>query len=74
MRTPNYVLTESHNVSLNNHDSRHLEEGSFVRPLEMIYVPQHVIDAHKWFNVKNEIFCYTHFGIIAIPKYKVRAT
>ena len=71
MKTPNYVLNSDHTL-ISGHDTRVLKEGTFVRPLELHYVPKHVLEANKWVNTYDESFCYTHFGIVPIPKYKLR--
>lgn len=72
MKTPNYVLDSDFNIPYGHHDVKTLPAGSFVRPLEFIYVPQHIKDENKWFNEHNDVYCYTKIGIIAIPKHQVR--
>lgn len=70
-RTPNYVLTEDHNFGPFG-DQKTLEVGSFVRPIEYIYVPKHCLEK----GVHNRAFsyCYTRYGIILIPNALIRKT
>ncbi len=70
VRTPNYRLLEAHTVSNGPHDQRLLPAGSYVRPIELRYVPKHVIDDSRWtwFDGDIEVFCYCSLGIIPIPK------
>lgn len=75
-RTPNYVLTRDFMVAQNGRDYKKLPCGSFVRPIELRYVPQHVIDdpLNTFFDVKLEVYCYTRYGLISIPKKDIRET
>jgi hypothetical protein len=76
MPTPNYVLTEEHAVSSGPYDTKTLPAGSFVRPIDPVYLPRHITesDEYKYFSPERQIYCYTRIGIVAIPKYKVRRT
>lgn len=69
-RAPNYIITEEHTYSLGVSDYRTLPAGTFVRPLELHYVPKHIIEdkAHLDFNKVTQIYCYCRFGIVAIPR------
>lgn len=75
-RTPNYVLDRPHTFYRGGHDSRTLPAGSFVRPIELKYVPAHILDDEqwRWFNKEREVFCFTRYGIIPIPKEYLRET
>lgn len=76
VRVPTYITTED--ISIKNgqygHDSKILPKGSFVKPLHYDYVPKHVKENKTWafFDKKTDVFAYTHFGIIAIPKNYIR--
>lgn len=76
MSTPNYVLTEEHTVAwgYSSTDSKTLEAGSWIRPIELTYVPIHVKEDRKWSGTNKEthVFCYTRWGIMPIPREKVR--
>lgn len=75
-RTPNFCLSADFMFSYDRHDTKTLPAGTFVRPLELQYVPQHVLDNPLWrgFNKDKEVFVYTKFGILAVPKHIVRET
>jgi hypothetical protein len=51
-------------------DGKKLPAGTYIRPIDLSYVPNHVINDQRWrhFNSELEVFCYTRFGIIPIPK------
>lgn len=74
--TPNYMTTESIVVGDNKFGSviTLLPANSFVRPIELRWVPKHILEDHKWrfFNKELEVFCYTYYGIIALPKKIIR--
>ncbi len=75
VRTPNYALTEEHSVFRKNRtDPIVLPAGSFVRPLELCYVPKHVLEDPQWryFDKEIEVFVFTKFGIVAVPKRLVK--
>lgn len=74
--TPNYVLTVAHTIQNGPYDSFTLPQGSFVRPIDPRYIPQHVLDnpKYKYFNKEYELFVYTKHGIIVVPKSIVRQT
>lgn len=56
-------------------DPKVLPVGAFVRPIQLSYIPQHVLDNNKYnYDHKLDIYCYTRFGIIPIPKSYMRET
>jgi len=76
MKTPDYVLDEAytHHQSWGT-EGKTLPAGSFVRPIEFRYLPKEMRDEPKYQYIEKDgtsYFCYTHIGIIAIPKDKVR--
>ena len=74
MPTPNYVLTDVVYVNQGSSDSKHLPIGSFVRPIDSRYVPEHILEdpRYRFFDKTNDIFCYTKYGIVSIPKAYLR--
>lgn len=71
VKTSNYALSESHTF-ISGGDSRTLPQGAFVSPIDIYYVPQFILEKNPWFDKKVDIFCYTRFGMVPIPKHKVR--
>ncbi len=73
-RTPSYVLVQAVSISYGPMDYKILDAGTYISPLQYCYVPQHVIDDpfNKYFNADTEVFAYTKFGIVAIPKRSIR--
>lgn len=73
-RTPNYVLSVSVVLKYSDTDSKVLDAGTFVRPVEYQYVPAHVIGDKRWrwFDKETDVFVYTSVGFIAIHKKNVR--
>lgn len=74
VKTPNYALTADFHYKYGPYDTKTLPAGTFVRPITTRYVPQHIIDKTEWrsFNEEKEVFCYTRFGMFAIPKAIIR--
>lgn len=67
-RTPNYRLKEEVVISIDKYDSRVLPSGSFVRPIDLRYVPEHVIERNKGFNKDYHVFVYCRWGVFPVPK------
>lgn len=44
--------------------------GTWVKPIDKYYLPQHIKEgeAYRWANHDVEIFCYTSYGIVLIPR------
>lgn len=76
MATPDYVLIEDVHYTSGGYETKTLLAGTFVRPIDKYYIPQHVKDKteHKFFNEDLEMYCYTPHGIILIRKNKMRKT
>ena len=75
VKTPNYALTEAYSCTSNNGgDYKVLDAGTFVRPIELRYVPKHVVEDHRWryFNPAEQIFCFTSIGIVPIPRDRIQ--
>jgi hypothetical protein len=71
--TPNYVLMEDTKVILAI-DSVVLPAGSFVRPINIYYLPAHIKANVRLYPVdlNKFVFCYTHYGITAVPISRIR--
>jgi hypothetical protein len=50
-----------------------LGKGEFVRPIEINWVPKHVLEDERWkhYSVVTNVFAYTKHGIVPIPRSKV---
>lgn len=74
MATPDYLLTNDVTITKDIWDQKVIKAGTFVRPIDFYYVPQHIKDLpdHKWFDRNREVFCYTPIGIQLIPLDKIR--
>lgn len=73
MATPDFVLTEEFSIYNGPQDSKVLKAGSFVRPISKCYLPKHITeDPHNQYIFDDRVFCYTHYGIILIPKKLLR--
>lgn len=76
IKTTNYALTEPFSYQEGRYDTKTLPAGAFVRPIELVYVPKHVIEDSRWssFNKKTDVFCYCRWGVIPIPRNLLRET
>lgn len=74
MKTPDFVTMEDHKFSTGIWDEKTLAKESFVRPIELTYVPKHVLEqaTHKWFDKETHIYVYCRYGILYIPKKIIR--
>ena len=71
IKTDNHAMKEAYTVFVPNHtDPIVIPEGTFVSPIEKRYVPKHVLDDPRWnfVNLKEEIFVYTKWGILPVPR------
>lgn len=64
-RAPNYRLKT---------DFKELPQHSFVNPISLKWVPEHLIEEAEYFNPEREVFCYTAIGTILIPKEIIEET
>lgn len=67
-RTPNFITTEDVVIKFGAYDTKTLPKGAFVKPLDLSYVPKHILEDKKWvdFNKNYDIFVYCRYGIVAI--------
>lgn len=76
VKTPNYILSEDVSIDRSIYDDKTLKAGTFVRPIEVQYVPKHVLENPRYAFVdqEKEVFCYTRYGIVPIPRKYIRET
>ncbi len=77
VKTDNWALTEAYNVpNGGGYDTRTLPQGAFVSPIDLRWVPKHVLEdpQHMWFDKEAETFAYSRFGFVRIPKRILRKT
>lgn len=72
--TPNYIIIQDISLGRGAWSDKILKAGSFVRPIDVRYVPKHVLEQHVYYNPNFEIFCYTRYGIVPIAKNLMRIT
>lgn len=71
VKVANHALTEDYDLEARGKYGLQkitLPKGSFVKPIYYGYLPKHVIDAHPYFNDKLDIFVYSYYGIVVVPK------
>lgn len=58
----------------NQRHSKTIKAGTFLKPIDIRWVPKHIKEAkeNRYFNDKKQIFCYCHYGIIAIDRDNIR--
>lgn len=61
-------------VERDKYDVKMLPANSFVRPIDIKYVPQHCLDRFPGFDSKYQVFVYCRYGIVPIPKNQIRET
>lgn len=71
-RTPNFAITEDYQVraSSSGWEMITIPANSYLRPIELVYVPEHVQNDSRWvhFNPKLEVFCFCKKGMFPIPR------
>lgn len=73
IKTTNYVLNQDLLLNI----GRTLETvpaGTFCKPVELCYVPKHVIQDERWdyIDPQTTVFCYTRVGFIPVPRSYLR--
>jgi hypothetical protein len=68
MKVPTYMTNEPVTFGLTWRDEKKLPSGTFVKPISLKYVPQHVKEKWTNYDSKTQEFCYTSAGIIPIPR------
>ena len=69
MKTPDYVLSEDFKKLDANWEAKIIPAGTFVRPIDERYVPDHVKKdrLNMLMRTEHDVYCYTPMGIILIP-------
>jgi len=53
-------------------ESKTLPAGAYIKPIDLKYVSEITREKWKSFSPDLEVFCYTAFGFLPIPKKLVR--
>jgi len=70
---PEYVVMVEYACKLNDFgDTKTLPAGAYVKPIDLYYISPVTLEKWKFFNKEKEVFCYTAYGILPIPKNIVR--
>lgn len=74
MATPDYVLDQEYNIDLGLFKNIVLPAGSFVKPIDTIWLPKHILEGtdYRFFDPRVEVFCYCRYGIQLFPKKIIR--
>lgn len=68
MKVQEYILKEAYSFGPLN-DQRTLPSGSFVKPMNIAYVPKHCLKDNQFnYHPETDQFCFTRYGFIPIPK------
>lgn len=72
--TPNYILNKQVTIHLGIKGNIIFPEGTFVRPIEVTYLPSHITEDKEFkdFDPDKEVYCYTPKGIKRLLKDCVR--
>ncbi len=76
-RAPTYsLISEVQCPSPSGNGANVLESGTFIRPIDISYVPKHITskNEYRFFDGRTEIYCYTRYGIIPIKRSNIRET
>lgn len=74
MCTPNYMTTEDIRLVADWQDEFIIPAGTFVKPVDLVYVPKHVVDSkyNMHYNKDEDQFCYSSYGMHIIPNKFIR--
>lgn len=71
-RPKDYMLTEETTVKTFNGD-KVLPKYAFVKPMDPYHVPKFIKERDSWYHLEGTyVYCYTHWGIVSLPKALVR--
>ena len=65
MKVDNWRLNETVTMYISATDTKIIEQGTWVKPIHDVYVPEHVKKKHR--RISTETYCYGSFGILPIP-------
>lgn len=73
VKVQDYVVYEEHKIMITFHDVITLPPMTFVKPVELCYVPKHVQERWKdKFDPKKDVFCYCRLGFLPIPRSVIK--
>lgn len=74
MKTPDYVLDSDCEMVDEFWNKKTIPAGTFVKPIDFYYVPKHVreMPLNRYYDKDKETFCYCSYGIVLLPKNKIR--
>lgn len=74
MKTQDFCLSEDCTIYVPIGDNIIIPAGTFVNPIDMRWVPKHVIDdtRWRWFNKDKHVYVYCYLGIVPVDKDKIR--
>jgi len=74
MAIPTYITVRDYIVIDRGGGEQPLPAGSFVKPIELTYLPVHIKESkdYKYFNKEIDVFCYTHYGLVLLPLKLIR--
>lgn len=70
MRIPEYRLRKDYIHSLSIQVSVTIPAWSFVKPVELKYVPEHIKEKFevRFIDEATHVFCYTRYGFHLLPR------
>ncbi len=71
IQSADYTLSDDVVIRVDVHDSITVPKGSFLKPFTLRWVPKHVKERWPFHDDKVEVFCYTKYGILPLPRAKV---
>lgn len=75
VKVPEFVLTEEYHLRVDTiGDPMILPQGSFVKPINNNYISKETRKKpiNSWHNDNTDVFCFTRFGVVSLPKKIVR--
>lgn len=74
MKVEDIVTKQEFSLHISVWDVKIIPAGTFVKPIELRYLPKHVVDDPRWneYDVEISVFCYTSYGIIPLPRSLLR--
>lgn len=73
MKLPEYRTNSEISIKIGLDAVYILPVGAFVRPIDLKYIPKHVLESHmaKSRNLEKDGFYYTRYGIVVLANDKV---
>lgn len=71
VKTANYVTSEDHKVGWTM-DAITIPKGTFVKPIDVVYIPAHLKEGNEWATYKDKLeyytYAYSSYGIHIYPR------